>query len=157
MSDFPTGPARVDSLADETRKLIAEAAQAAAAKGGDLTDFARRILTSRGNDNRPLHTMLFTNPAWDILLNLYIAETEGRGMTVLDCCLASVVRQSVALRWLTYLKQEGMVLEVTDITQPRQTQIQLSESTKSAIASYLGSLINLDSPPEGKEPPPASE
>ena len=148
MSEFPIRADKVDAIDLQTRKLIADAERAAAEQGGDLNDFARHILAGRKQRDRYFDPILFSNPAWDILLNLFVADGEGRGVTLLDSCLASTVPQGVALRWLGYLKQEEMVLETSDPQHPRQTLIRLSDQTRRAIAAYLGSLTSLGLGPE---------
>lgn len=150
-------PARAERIERQTRKLIEDAERAAAMHSGDLPDFARQILTGRKERDRYFDPILFSNPAWDILLTLYVADAEGRSVTVLDSCTASIVPQSVALRWLGYLKQEEMVIEIPDPARPRRTLICLSNQARLTISSYLGSLVSLGLGPEPAMPdiPPA--
>jgi len=136
-------PARAERIERQTRKLIADAERAAAMHNGDLTEFARQILAGRKQRDRYFDPMLFSNPAWDILLNLYVADAEGKLVSVLDSCSVSTVPQGVALRWLGYLKQEEMVIEAPDPARPRQTLLRLSEQTRLTVSSYLGSLVSL--------------
>jgi hypothetical protein len=150
--NIPIRAERVSPLALKTRKLIEDAERAVAMHDGDLTDFARQIQIGRKQRDRYFDPMLFSNPAWDILLNLFVADADGRAISVIDCCAASTVPQGVALRWLTYLKQEEMVIEVTDPDYPRQTLIRLSDPTRMAIRSYLGSLVSLGLGPEPRLP-----
>lgn len=152
MAEFPIRADRVDAIDRQTRKLIADAEMAAAAHSGDLNDFARHILAGRKQRDRYFDPMLFSNPAWDILLNLFVADSEGRPVTLLDSCLISTIPQGVALRWLGYLKQEEMVLERSDPENPGQTLIRLSEQTRRAITAYLGSLTSLGLAPEPAMP-----
>jgi hypothetical protein len=145
-------PARAERIERQMRKLIEDAERAVAMHDGDLTDYARQILAGRKQRDRYFDPMLFSNPAWDILLNLYVADGEGKPFNVLDTCLTSAVPQGVALRWLTYLEQEDMVIEVPDPARPRQTLIRLSDQTRLTITSYLGSLIGLGLGPEPAMP-----
>lgn len=143
MPPIPTRTDKLDPIGRQTRKLIEDAERAAAMHDGDLTDFARQILAGRKQRDRYFDPILFSNPAWDILLNLYLADAEGRTVTALDSCTGSTVPQGVALRWLGYLKQEEMVIESADPARPRQTMIRLSDQTRLAIRAYLGSLVSL--------------
>ena len=136
-------PARAERIERQMRKLIEDAERAVAMHNGDLTGFARQIIAGRKQRDRYFDPMLFSNPAWDILLNLYVADAEGRAITVLDSCTVSTVPQGVALRWLGYLKQEEMVIEAPDPGRPRQTLLRLSDQTRLTISSYLGSLTSL--------------
>jgi hypothetical protein len=146
--DLPIRADKVDAIDRQMRKLIEDAERAVAGQGGDLNDFARHILAGRKQRDRYFDPVLFSNPAWDILLNLFVADGEGRTATLLESCLASTVPQGVALRWLRYLKQEEMVLEISDPRHPRQTLIRLSDQARRAIAAYLGSLVSLGLGPE---------
>jgi hypothetical protein len=148
VSNFPARAQRADPIVLQTRKLIEDAERAAAMHTSDLTEFARQILAGRRQRERFFDPLLFSNPAWDVLLNLYVAEADGRLLSVLDCCIVPGVPQGVVLRWLGYLKQEEMVSEVPDPIDPRRSVIRLSESTRLAISAYLGSLISLGLGPE---------
>ena len=150
-------PARAERIERQMRKLIEDAERAAAMHKGDLTDYARQTLAGRKQRDRYFDPILFSNPAWDILLHLYVADAEAKPVSVLDSCLASTVPQGVALRWLGYLKQEEMVIEMPDPARPRQTIVRLSDQTRSAVSAYLGSLVSLGLGPEPVMPdiPPA--
>jgi hypothetical protein len=148
VSDIPFRTHNVHAIDRQTRKLIEDAERGAAAHGGDLNEFARQILAGRKQRERYFDPVLFSNPAWDILLNLFVAGADGRPVTVLDACIASTAPQSVAVRWLSYLKQEEMIMERTDSSIHRQTVICLSEHTRLAIASYLGSLTTIGLGPD---------
>jgi hypothetical protein len=145
-------PARAERIARQTRKLIEDAERAVAMQEADLAEFARQLLAARKQRDRYFDPVLFSNPAWDILLNLYVADAEGRGVNVLESCTASTVPQAVALRWLAYLRQEEMVVETSDPLRPRNTVIRLSDQTRLAISSYLGSLVSLGLGPEPAMP-----
>jgi hypothetical protein len=145
-------PARAERIARQTRKLIEDAERAVAMQEADLAEFARQLLAARKQRDRYFDPVLFSNPAWDILLNLYVADAEGRGVNVLESCTASTVPQAVALRWLGYLRQEEMVVETSDPLRPRNTVIRLSDQTRLAISSYLGSLVSLGLGPEPAMP-----
>lgn len=152
-------PARAERFERQTRKLIEDAERAAAMHKSDLTDYARLTLLGRKQRDHYFDPMLFSNPAWDILLNLYVADAEGTPVSVIDSCVASPVPQGVALRWLGYLKQEEMVIETPNSAQPRQTVIRLTDQTRLAVSAYLGSLISLGLGPEIVMPdiPPARD
>lgn len=152
MSNFPVRAERIDPIARQARKLIYDAERAVATHRGDLTDHARWILERRKQRDLYFDPMLFSNPAWDILLNLYVAGGEGRAVSVLDTCAASTLPQGVALRWLAFLKQEEMVVEMPDPVRVRQTLIRLSDHARLTMSSYLGSLVCPDIGPESTGP-----
>jgi hypothetical protein len=148
VSNRPRHAEPIDRIALVARRLIEDAERGAATHDADLAEFARQTLTGRRERDRYFDPMVFSNPAWDMLLAMYVASAEGRALGVLDCCAAAPVAQGVALRWLAYLKQEEMVIETRDSVQSRQTRIRLSDQMQRTISAYLGSLIGLGLGPE---------
>ena len=143
MSDQPRHAERTDRIALVARRVLEDAERGAAMRDADLADFARQTLTERRERDRYFDPMVFSNPAWDILLALYVASAEGRVQSVLDCCAAAPVAQGVALRWLAYLKREEMVIETPDPARLGRTVICLSDQARATISACLGSLAAL--------------
>ena len=143
MTDFPTRAERVDAIDRQTRKLIEDAERAAAMHQADLTEYACRILAGRKQRDLFFAPALFTNPAWDLLLHLYVATAEDGGISVPDCCASLSTPKGVVLRWLDYFQQEEMVVERTDPECTDQGLIRLSETAHLAVSAYLASLIAL--------------
>jgi hypothetical protein len=143
VSDQPRPAERVDRIALVARRLMEDAERGAARHDADMAEFARRTLTGHRERDRYFDPMVFSNPAWDILLAMYVASAEGRVQNVLDCCAAAPVAQRVTLRWLAYLKQEEMVIETPDPAQPRRTVMCLSDQARATINAYLASLADL--------------
>lgn len=143
MSDFPIRAERVDPIDRQTRKLIEDAERAVAMHPADLTEFARQILTGRKQRERFFDPVLFSNPAWDLMLHLYVATAEDGGMSVPDYCASSSTPKGVLLRWLDYFQQEEMVETADDPERADQTLIRLSDTTHMAVSAYLASLIAL--------------
>lgn len=70
---------------------------------------ARLMIEGRRARAQTFSTLLFADPAWDILLTAYVCEAEGGTLTV--ATLKDVLGLSVAntLRWMRALNAEGMV------------------------------------------------
>lgn len=148
MPDTPPRAGRVDPIDARTRRPIADAQEAPDGSAAEVIALARRAVAARRQRNRHFDPVLFSNPAWDMLLNLFVAEADGRPMTVLDGCTVSAMPQSVTLRWLGYLKQEKMVVEFNEPRQSRQTLLRLSPQTRDTIAAYFSVLAGLEPGPE---------
>jgi DNA-binding MarR family transcriptional regulator len=71
--------------------------------------------------------MLFGEPAWDMLLYLFIERSEGRPVTVKAACVSSTAPQSTGLRWLNILESEGLVVSSNDTDDHRCRIIKLSD------------------------------
>lgn len=52
---------------------------------------------------------LFADPAWDILLDLYIHSAEGQKVSISSACLGSAAPETTALRYLGELERMGLV------------------------------------------------
>ena len=75
---------------------------------------------------------MFGEPAWDILLALYISRGRGFSLKITEVCAESKSPQTTALRWLEYLEREGLVVRRKN---PAKTNSDLAEITeKAAIA-----------------------
>jgi DNA-binding MarR family transcriptional regulator len=55
---------------------------------------------------------LFADPAWDLLLDLYIQNAKQRRISVSSACLAASVPTTTALRYITELLKRGLIERV---------------------------------------------
>src|SRR5437899_12878981 len=67
---------------------------------------ARSAIRARTRRKQFFKASLFSDPAWDILLDLFAAEQEGRRVTVSVVGLGSGIPQTTALRWINALESE---------------------------------------------------
>lgn len=83
---------------------------------------------------------LFEDPAWDILLAIYIDEADGRLVSVSSACYASHVAPTTALRWIARLEQTGALERTDDPHDRRRSYLRLTSVTRSHLDELLGSL-----------------
>lgn len=69
---------------------------------------------------------LFSDPAWDILLELYALHLEQQRTSISSVCVASSVPASTALRWIGKLEQDGFVVRTADPVDARRSWLALS-------------------------------
>jgi hypothetical protein len=81
--------------------------------------------------------MLFRDPAWDIVLYLYLCHLEGRAVTVTQACLASPSPATTSLRHLTQLTQAGFLKRVAHPRDGRSSFIDLTEKATSKLKAYF--------------------
>lgn len=84
-------------------------------------------VAARKARNSVLDGALFADPAWDILLDLYICHAQGSRGTISDACLASGVPATTALRWIRILESRDLVLRERDPNDRRRTFLALSD------------------------------
>jgi hypothetical protein len=71
---------------------------------------AAAILDFRRTRLEILPPDLFAEPAWDLLLELFLADAEGRRLTARQVCERSNIPPTVMARWLKHLSQNGYVV-----------------------------------------------
>lgn len=82
---------------------------------------------------------LFGEPAWDILLDLYIASAEGKTVSVSSACIGSASPPTTGLRWLGVLAEHDLVLREHDPRDQRRVLVRLTEKGLSAMDRYFAS------------------
>jgi DNA-binding MarR family transcriptional regulator len=94
---------------------------------------ARRARESSFGD----HGDLFGEPAWDTLLDLFVAREAGRRVSVSSACIAADVPATTALRWLSLLEQRGLVERCADSGDGRRIYIGLSDTAHALMCRWL--------------------
>ncbi len=84
-----------------------------------------------GNDD------LFGEPAWDLLLDLFVAREAGRRVSVSSACIAAEVPATTALRWLAVLEKRGLVERRGDPCDRRRVDVVLSDAAYAAMEQWL--------------------
>lgn len=80
---------------------------------------------------------LFADPAWDILIDLFIAYEEGQGISISSACIASAVPTTTALRWLKLLEEDGHISRNNDPSDARRINLYLSEATANKVRRFF--------------------
>lgn len=89
---------------------------------------------------------LLGEPAWDMLLDLYINTIQGCQIPVTSACLASSAPTTTALRYLELLCDLGMVIRIRSDTDRRSILVKLSADALSRLDRYF---FSIDSRSEG--------
>jgi hypothetical protein len=92
---------------------------------------------------------LFGEPAWDILLDLFIAEKERRRVSVTSACIGSAVPSTTALRWIALLEREDLLLREADTSDARRIYVKLTTRGYAAMVDYFSQVsrsVVLNSP-----------
>ncbi len=87
---------------------------------------------------------LFADPAWDILLDLFAARFEGTNVSVSSLCIAAAVPATTALRWISAMTANGILLRRHDPKDARRVFIELSNETVVQLTSYFNDLRQRD-------------
>ncbi|MGN6817326.1 MAG: hypothetical protein ACTHJR_01490 [Sphingomonas sp.] len=113
--------------------LPAEPVQVAAAD-------VRKAIRARRLRSRPFPDVLFEDPAWDMLLDLYAAHLERGQVSVSSLCIAAAVPPSTALRWISKMTEDGLFVREPDPFDRRRAFMALSEAALDRMNRYFATL-----------------
>lgn len=104
-------------------------------------DNARRVLRRRKYRREMFGPVkLFNEPAWDILIDIFIHESEGKQIPISALCHASYAPPSTALRRVNDLCDDGHVVRIDDPEDGRRHFVALTPATAELLVSYFGSV-----------------
>lgn len=83
---------------------------------------------------------LFGEPAWDILLDLFIAAKERKRLPVTSACIGAAVPATTALRWLTVLEEKGLIVRENDSNDARRVFVRLSTEGYEKMVAYFSDV-----------------
>lgn len=115
-------------------------------------ELARQTYDDRRRRNKIFQSdELFGEPAWDILLDLFIAAKERRRVSVTSACIGSAVPSTTALRWISILERRALLTREADPGDARRVYVRLSPSGYEAMLQYFSassrSVVLLDDGP----------
>ncbi|OYW73558.1 MAG: hypothetical protein B7Z37_21020 [Verrucomicrobia bacterium 12-59-8] len=109
----------------------------------DLSVFAKKLyLARRDREKDPIVVGLFHDPAWDILLDLFIAYAQDKLISVTGAGLAGQVPESTALRWVWVLEKAGFIKREPDSTDRRRNFVLMSPVGLNYMRTVLSSIAH---------------
>lgn len=106
-----------------------------------LPDRVHRYVGQRRQRERYLGCGLFADPAWDILLDLFVAEQRGVRISVTSACIASMVPTSTALRWIGLLQRSGLIVRERDRSDRRVAHVRLTPEGRQGLARWAEAAL----------------
>lgn len=97
---------------------------------------------SRRRRNSLIRHDLFAEPAWDILLLLYIAHHRDQTMEVGRLCTAVSVAPTTALRWIGQLLDRGLATHLAPDSAQGDVHILLSPCGIEEMERYLRDFLH---------------
>ena len=106
-----------------------------------LAAFAQKIYKARRErDQRSPVLGLFQDPAWDILLDLFISYTQNTSISIMSAGLAANVPASTALRWIWTLEEAHLVVRKLDASDKRRSFVSLAPDGISYMREILAKI-----------------
>jgi DNA-binding MarR family transcriptional regulator len=97
----------------------------------------RAVLWARRQRELVLGKELFSDPAWDILLELYAAALGQRRVPTSELSIAAGIPLTTTLRWISKLESEGLVTRADDPLDGRRVWIALANQAVQMMSSYF--------------------
>jgi CheY-like chemotaxis protein/DNA-binding MarR family transcriptional regulator len=85
---------------------------------------------------------LFSDPCWEMLLDLYDAALAGAEVTVTSLGAASGVPQTTALRRMETLQDHQLIVRTEDRTDKRRTIVKLSDAGMQAVEDFFETYLD---------------
>lgn len=128
-----------------TRAASQVAANAASpAERKTLRGHARQIRFSRDLRRELFNRNLFGEPAWDILLALYVIDSEQRRLSTREVADLANQPLTTVLRWLDYLVAQNLVSRRPNPFDQRALYIELSDKGRATMDEYLTKMHTAD-------------
>ena len=83
------------------------------------------------------------DPAWNILLDLILASLEDRKVAVSSACIVAGVATTTALRLITRMVDDGVLMRVPDENDGRRHFLAIEPTVEQALKNYIGDLADL--------------
>ncbi|MBU6269006.1 MAG: MarR family transcriptional regulator [Sphingomonadales bacterium] len=139
-----------NSLLATARELEAIAERSSVPRREDLPFFAARrdqpelgeVALQSYRDRRRRNVIfgddsLFGEPAWDILLDLFVAAKQRKRVAITSACIGAAVPNTTALRWLTVLEAKKLVVREADANDARRMFVRLSADAYCKMVEFL--------------------
>lgn len=98
---------------------------------------AQEFYSERRRRKEFLPADLFGEPAWDIMLDLYVAAKLDKRIAVTSACLGADVPVTTALRWLHLLEVKGLIERYDDDRDQRRTFVRLTTQGYASMTRYF--------------------
>ena len=102
---------------------------------------AREIFRARQRRTNYVSKAMLGEPAWDMLLALYIDDRDGPRLSVGRLATISGAPMTTALRWIDYLAKERLVTRQPHPTDRRSEILELTDRARSALDQYLSETL----------------
>ncbi|KUR71144.1 hypothetical protein AQZ52_10760 [Novosphingobium fuchskuhlense] len=138
------GERSLAALSASLRGPVGDADQASAAPAppapvddAELLKITRKLVRMREQRGQFLNPALFSDPMWDILLDLSSARLEGKTVPVSSVCQAAGVPMSTALRQIRSLVDMGLIRRWSDPLDRRRDLLAINDEAMDAMRQYL--------------------
>jgi len=103
----------------------------------NLATIATSMYRARIHRANQFNPDLFGEPAWDMLLDLFIHKAGGRRVSTTSLCMGGNVPQSTGLRYIARLEEEGLVYRFTPPDDQRLVLVDFTPNGFRRMRDYI--------------------
>ena len=103
----------------------------------DEAEVVAQIIAARQKRTRLFSPNLFADPAWDMILELFLAELKGQTLATSQLGHKANVPMTTSLRWIEKLEADGWVRRVPDAHDLRRVFVEISERGFDSMRAWL--------------------
>jgi DNA-binding MarR family transcriptional regulator len=131
---------KLSAIAAELRDHNAGPAAATTPSGVPLAAVAQALLNQRLQRKNFLPCTLFHEPAWELLLCLYVAHAKGTPLSVKELVSCVDAPVTTSQRWIDQLVHMRLLHREVDPQDRRRLGISLTDAAAQSMAQYLGQV-----------------
>ncbi len=102
---------------------------------------ARFLLDARQGRLEHFSPAMFGEPAWDLLLALYVTEPDVPAPPVSSLAKIAGIAVTTAFRWIDYLEEKRLIERRRSSADGRALTIALSEGGRARLEGYLAGVL----------------
>lgn len=100
-------------------------------------NYMKALVAARADRDAIFQAGLFSDPAWEMMLDLAVAEASARPISVTSLCIASGAPTTTALRRIDDLEEAGLVKRVPDGRDRRRILVVLTEQGRGRMEAFV--------------------
>ncbi|MET1112109.1 MAG: MarR family transcriptional regulator [Allosphingosinicella sp.] len=131
--------AQLGALVGRLRKAGAGGEESA--PDDETVAFAKRLLAMRRLRESMLGPQFFSDPAWDMLLDLYVQTRKEAPVAVSSLCLAAEVPTTTGLRWIQNMVAAGLLVRRNDPADARRVFIGFGPGAEETMHIFLARAL----------------
>lgn len=138
--DFLQKPVMPEEVAHAIERALALSAELPAASGTTQVpkhpEYLQALIAARADRDTIFNSGLFSDPAWDMMLDLALAEASDRAISVTSLCLASRAPTTTALRRIDDLQEANLIERMPDQKDRRRIMVQLTQLGRERMQEF---------------------
>jgi CheY-like chemotaxis protein/DNA-binding MarR family transcriptional regulator len=137
--DFLQKPVAAEEVAKSIQHALSLIDEGAATNkpSGSTPDYLKALVAARADREAIFEAGLFSDPAWEMLLDLAFAEATGRSISVTSLCLASGASTTTALRRIDDLQEAGLLERVPDPADRRRILVTMTMKGREKMELFV--------------------